>query len=63
MPVLILDVHWAAEHDQAVVAIHVWQGVGLALEIVETYAMTATADSRMQRAQRLGGNVLEDHEA
>jgi len=62
MPVLILDVHRAAKHDQAVVAVHIWHGVRLALEVVEADAMTAIADSRMQRAQRLGCDVLEDHE-
>ena len=45
------------------VAVEVRLRIGMALEIVEADAVAARADARMQRAERLGGDVLEDHQA
>lgn len=59
-PRLILDIHRAAQHDQAAVAVDVGLCVRVAFEVDETDAVAAPPDQGIQRAQRLGGNVLED---
>jgi hypothetical protein len=62
-PVLILDVHRPAEHDEPAIAVDVGLRVGIALEIVEAHAVAASANQRIERAERLDGDVLEDQEA
>lgn len=34
----------------------------MALEVGETHAVAAPSDQRIERAQRLGGDVLEDQQ-
>ncbi len=63
MEMLLVHVHWTAEHDQALVAVDVRLCVRIALEIVEADAVPAGADARMQSAERFGRDVLEDHQA
>src|SRR5690606_30583377 len=60
---LVLHVHRSAQDHQAAVAVHVRLRVGLALEVDEAYAVAPSPDQRIERAQRLGGYVLEDEEA
>src|SRR5262245_12264410 len=60
--VLILDVHGPAENDEAAVAIDVRLGVGVALEVVETNPMPACTNQRIERSERLDGDVLKDEQ-
>ena len=59
----VLDVHRSAEHDQPAIAVDVGLRFGIALEVGEADAVAATADQRIERAERLGGDVLEDEQA
>ena len=61
--VLILHVHGPAQHDQPVVAIHAGRGIRVALEIHIADAMPACADQWIERAEWLGGNVLQNQNA
>lgn len=63
MPVLVLHIHRPTQHDEALVFLHVGLRVRCALEVVEADAMATRADARIQRAERLGSNVLKDHQA
>ncbi len=60
---LVHHVHRPAEYDEPMVSIGVRLRVGMALEIVEANAVTAGADASMQRTERFGGHVLEDHQS
>ena len=62
-PVLILDVHRSAEHDEPAIAVDVRLRVRVALEIVEANPVAARADQRVERAERLDGDVLENQDA
>ena len=61
--VLVLDVHGPAQHDEPAIAVEVRLRIGMAMKIVEADAMAARADARIQRAQGLGRNVLENHQS
>ena len=63
VPVLVFHVHRSAEHDQPAIAVDIRLRIRVALEIVEADAVPARADPRIERAQRLGGNVLENHQS
>ncbi len=60
---LVLDVHRPAQHDQAAIAVHAGLRLGLALEVDEADAVAALADQRIERAERFGGDMLEDEKA
>jgi hypothetical protein len=60
---LVLDVHRPAKHHQATIAIDHRLCVRRALKVDEANAMPASADQGVERAERLGGNVLEDQQA
>src|SRR5881394_1840184 len=60
--VLVLHIHRAAEHNQAVITLDVGLRLGMTLEIVEANAMAARSDAGVQCAQRLRGHMLEDHQ-
>ena len=60
---LVFDVHRSAEHDQPAIAVDVGLRVRLAVEIDEADAMATPADQRIKRAERFGGDVLEDENA
>ena len=60
---MVFHVHRPTQHDQAAVAVDVELGVRMALEILEADPVPALADQRIERAQRFGGDVLEDEEA
>jgi hypothetical protein len=57
------DVHRTAEHDEAAIAIELRSRVGLALEVDELDAMATPPDQAIERAERFGGDVLEDEDA
>jgi len=57
---VVFDIHRPAQHDQPAIAVDVELGIGMAFEILEPDAMTASPDQWIQRAEWLGGNVLED---
>ena len=59
----LLHVHRPAQHDQAAVALHARQCLRLTLEVDEANAVAAAADQRVERAQRLGGDMLKDEDA
>ena len=58
--VLILDVHRSAEHDQPAIAIDVGLSVRVSFEVVKANPMAARANQRVERAERLDGDVLKD---
>ena len=60
---LVLDVHGAPEHDESPIRIDVRLRVGMPLEVVETNAVAARSDERVERAERLDGYVLKDQQA
>ena len=57
---MVLHVHRSTQHHQPAVAVDVELGVRVALEVLEADAVTAPPDQRVERAQRFGGDVLED---
>jgi hypothetical protein len=59
----VLHIHRAAQHHQPAVALHLGLRLRIALEIDEADPMPARPDQRIQRAERLGGDVLEDQQA
>jgi hypothetical protein len=59
----IFDIHRAAEYDQAAITIDVRFRIRLPVEVDETNAVPASTDQRIERAQRLGGDMLEDKDA
>jgi hypothetical protein len=63
MPMLVHHVHRTTQHDEPVVALDVRLRIGMPLEIMEANAMAAGTDARIQRAQGLGGHMLEDHQS
>jgi hypothetical protein len=60
---LIFHIHRPAQHHESLIPVHIRLRIGIALEIVEADAVAARADARVQGAERLGGNMLEDHQA
>lgn len=62
-PGLFFHIHWTAEYDQALVAVHAGSGIGLPFKIDEADAMPTLADQRIQRAQRLRCYMLEYDDA
>ncbi len=61
--VLVIDVHRSTQHDQSAIAVDVGLRIRMALEIMEPDAVAPCADARVQRAQGLGGDMLEDHQS
>src|SRR5438445_3927442 len=59
----ILDVHRSTEHDQPAITIEFRLGIGLAFEVDELDAMPALTNQLVERAERFGGDVLEDEYA
>jgi len=53
----------ATEHDQPAVAIQARPRVRIALEVHELDPMPAAPDQWIERAERLGGDVLEDEDS
>ena len=58
---LVLHVHRPAQYDQPVVAGEIRLGVRVTFEIVETDTVAPCTDASMERAEWLGGHVLEHH--
>ena len=60
---LVFDIHRTAQNDQPAITIHLRLRVRLPLEIDEADPVATPPDQRIQRAQWLGSNVLEDQYA
>ena len=60
---MVLDVHRAAQYHQPAVTVHVELRIRVPLEVLEADPVPAPPDQRIQRAQGLGGDMLEDEEA
>ncbi len=60
---LVFDIHWATQHDQPAIAIHLRLRVRLTFEIDEADPVATPPDQRIQRAQWLGSDVLEYKDA
>ena len=61
--VLILDVHRSAENDEPAKAIDLRSSVRISFEVVKTNPMAARPNERVERSERLDGDVLKDQEA
>ncbi len=58
----LVDIHWSAEHDEAVIPANVRLRVGLAAEIHVADAESGRTQQRIEVTERFGGDVLEDEQ-
>ena len=58
----LIDVHRAAQHDEAVVAADVGPLIRLARKVDVTNAEAGAPEHRVEHAQRFAGGVLKDEE-
>ncbi len=56
----VVDAHRTSQHDQAVIAVQARLGIGVAREIHITNAKTGALQQRIQCAEKLMRDVLED---